>query len=169
LQEHHKWPFSAATNIAMGDIDSVAETDRIATAAALAAAHDMIEELPQGYDTLLDRTFKDGQDLSGGQWQRITAARGFYRDAPLLIMDEPSSALDPRAEDALFQALRGRQGRHTTILITHRLANVIHADRIFVLDRGAIVESGPHAELIERGGLYAELFRLQSAGYRSRN
>jgi ATP-binding cassette, subfamily B, bacterial len=165
LQEHHKWPFSAATNIAMGDITGTADRQRIEAAALLAAAHDMIEELPHGYDTLLDRTFKDGQDLSGGQWQRITAARAFLRDAPLLIMDEPSSALDPRAEDALFQALRGRQGRHTTILITHRLANIIHADRIFVLDRGVLVEAGTHAELMAADGSYAELFRLQAAGY----
>ena len=85
-------------------------SDRIEAAAARAVAHDMILELPHGYDTLLDRTFADGQDLSGGQWQRITAARGFLRDAELLIMDEPSSALDPRAEDALFQAIRDRQG-----------------------------------------------------------
>jgi ATP-binding cassette subfamily B protein len=166
-QDHHKWPFSAATNIAMGDIGSDACPSRIETAAGLAAAHDMIQELPHGYDTLLDRTFKDGQDLSGGQWQRITAARGFYRDAPLLIMDEPSSALDPRAEDALFQALRGRQGRQTTILITHRLANIIHADRIYVLHEGALTETGTHAELMTAGGRYAELFTLQAAGYRA--
>jgi ATP-binding cassette, subfamily B, bacterial len=165
LQEHHKWPFSAATNIAMGDIGTTADRQRIEAAAMLAAAHEMIEELPHGYDTLLDRTFKDGQDLSGGQWQRITAARAFLRDAPLLIMDEPSSALDPRAEDALFQALRGRQGRRTTILITHRLANIIHADRIFVMHHGVLVEAGTHAELTADDGLYAELFRLQAAGY----
>jgi len=138
---------------------------RIETAAAMAAAHDMIQELPHGYDTLLDRTFADGQDLSGGQWQRITAARAFYRDADLLIMDEPSSALDPRAEDTLFQAIRGRQGRRTTILITHRLANVIHADRIFVLHDGALVEQGTHAELLAVEGRYAQLFALQAAGY----
>ncbi|WP_246608068.1 ABC transporter ATP-binding protein [Paractinoplanes toevensis] len=166
-QDHHKWPFSAATNIAMGDIDAATDPGRIETAAALAAAHDMIEELPHGYDTLLDRTFKDGQDLSGGQWQRITAARGFYRDAPLLIMDEPSSALDPRAEDALFQALRSRQGRRTTILITHRLANIIHADRIYVMHLGALVEAGTHADLMAAGGRYAELFTLQAAGYQA--
>jgi ATP-binding cassette, subfamily B, bacterial len=164
-QDHHTWPFSAATNIAMGDIDAATDRGRIGNAAALAAAHDMIEELPYGYDTLLDRTFKDGQDLSGGQWQRITAARGFYRDAPLLIMDEPSSALDPRAEDALFQALRDRQGRSTTILITHRLANITHADRIYVMHLGALVEAGTHAELMAAGGRYAELFTLQAAGY----
>ncbi len=166
LQEHNKWPFSAATNIAMGDVDADVTPARIEAAALLAAAHEMIAELPHGYDTLLDRTFKEGQDLSGGQWQRITAARAFLRDAPLLIMDEPSSALDPRAEDALFRALRGRQGRHTTILITHRLANITHADQIFVMDRGALTESGTHHTLMAAGGLYAQLFTMQAAGYR---
>lgn len=127
----------------------------------------MIRDLPYGYETLLDRTFAKGQDLSGGQWQRITAARGFLRDAELLIMDEPSSALDPRAEDALFQAIRDRQGSTTTILITHRLANVRHADRIFVLHDGSLQESGSHDELLALGGRYAELFALQAAGYQS--
>src|SRR5581483_11634458 len=133
-QDFHKWPFSAATNIALGDITGDPRRDRIEAAAGRAVAHEMILELPHGYETLLDRTFADGQDLSGGQWQRITAARGFLRDAELLIMDEPSSALDPRAEHALFQAIRDRQGRATTILITHRLANVRHANVIHVLD-----------------------------------
>ncbi|GIE80646.1 multidrug ABC transporter permease [Actinoplanes philippinensis] len=167
LQDHNRWPFSAATNIAMGDVDAPADPRRIEAAAVRAAAHQMIEDLPHGYDTLLDRTFKDGQDLSGGQWQRITAARAFLRDAPLLIMDEPSSALDPRAEEALFRALRGRQGTHTTILITHRLANITHADQIFVLDRGALVESGTHHELMAADGLYAQLFTMQAAGYQA--
>ncbi|MGC5307467.1 ABC transporter ATP-binding protein [Micromonospora zamorensis] len=164
-QEYHKWPFTAATNIAIGDVDTEARQDLIEAAAARAVAHDMINELPHGYETLLDRTFARGQDLSGGQWQRITAARGFLRDAELLIMDEPSSALDPRAEDALFQAIRDRRGRATTILITHRLANVRHADRIFVLHHGRLVEAGTHDELVATGGRYAELFALQAAGY----
>lgn len=165
LQEHHKWPYTAATNIAMGDLDGDAEQARIENAARKAAAHETILALPHGYRTLLDRTFKEGHDLSGGQWQRITAARGFYRDADLLIMDEPSSALDPLAEDALFQAIRGRQGSRTTILITHRLANVIHADQIFVLHDGVLVERGSHAELMAADGRYAGLFRIQAAGY----
>ncbi|MFI5844123.1 ABC transporter ATP-binding protein [Catenuloplanes sp. NPDC051500] len=164
-QDYHKWPFTAATNIAVGDPEAVPDQGRIESAAQLAAAHHMIEELPHGYETLLDRTFAKGQDLSGGQWQRITAARGFLRDAELLIMDEPSSALDPRAEDALFQAIRDRQGRATTILITHRLANVRHADHIFVLDNGALVESGTHDTLMSAAGPYADLFTLQAAGY----
>jgi ATP-binding cassette subfamily B protein len=164
-QEHWKWPFTAATNIAIGDADGPPGQLRTETAAHRAVAHDMILELPKGYETLLDRTFADGQDLSGGQWQRIAAARGFYRDTELLIMDEPSSALDPRAEDALFQSIRDRQGQRTTILITHRLANVRHADRIFVLHEGRLTEAGSHAELIAAGGRYAELFALQSSGY----
>ncbi|WP_085066592.1 ABC transporter ATP-binding protein [Catenuloplanes japonicus] len=166
-QDYHKWPFTAATNIAVGDPEAEPDRHRIEAAAALAAAHRMIEDLPHGYETLLDRTFAKGQDLSGGQWQRITAARGFLRDAELLIMDEPSSALDPRAEDALFQAIRDRQGRATTILITHRLANVRHADHIFVLDDGTLIESGTHDELMRAAGRYADLFTLQAAGYRA--
>jgi ATP-binding cassette subfamily B protein len=164
-QDYHRWPFTAATNIALGDISGSTEQGRIEAAATRAVAHDMIHELPKGYETLLDRTFEGGQDLSGGQWQRITAARGFLRTADLLIMDEPSSALDPRAEYALFQAIRDRQGLATTILITHRLANVRHADRIYVLHKGALVESGSHAELIAAAGRYADLFRLQASGY----
>jgi ATP-binding cassette subfamily B protein len=166
-QEYHKWPFTAATNVALGDTEREPDSHRIEAAAARAAAHDMIVALPHGYETLLDRSFANGQDLSGGQWQRITAARGFYRTADLLIMDEPSSALDPRAEDALFQALRDRQGVATTILITHRLANVRHADRIFVLHEGRLVQSGSHDELMAAGGPYAELFTLQAAGYQA--
>ena len=166
-QEFHKWPFTAATNIALGDMSTEPSLDRIEEAAGRAVAHDMIRELPHGYDTLLDRTFADGQDLSGGQWQRITAARGFLRDADLLIMDEPSSALDPRAEDALFQTIRDRQGRSTTILITHRLANVRHADVIYVMDHGRLIESGSHDDLAAAGGLYAELFTLQASGYQN--
>jgi ATP-binding cassette subfamily B protein len=164
-QDYNKWPFTAATNIAIGDPEAEPEQARIEAAAARAVADEMIRELPHGYETLLDRTFAKGQDLSGGQWQRITAARGFLRDAELLIMDEPSSALDPRAEDALFQAIRDRQGRATTILITHRLANVRHADRIFVLHEGMVEESGHHDELMSAGGRYAELFTLQASGY----
>jgi ATP-binding cassette subfamily B protein len=166
-QEFHHWPFTAATNIAIGDIAAIPQRDRIHDAARRAAAHDMITDLPHGYDTLLDRTFKDGQDLSGGQWQRLTAARGFLRDAELLIMDEPSSALDPRAEDALFQAIRHRQGTSTTILITHRLANVRHADIIYVMENGRLTESGSHDQLMAAQGTYSELFTLQASGYQS--
>ncbi|MET8911488.1 ABC transporter ATP-binding protein [Micromonospora sp. NPDC004551] len=165
-QDWSKFPFTARQNIRVGRHDRPADRPGpgIEDAARDAAAHDMITELPFGYDTLLDRQFKDGQDLSGGQWQRLVAARGLYRDARLLICDEPSAALDARAEHALFQHLRRHPDR-AVVLITHRLANVRHADRIFVLDHGRIVQQGDHDELMAQEGLYRELFGLQAAGY----
>ena len=134
-QEWWKFPFTAAQNIRIGrhDRSPDAPGPTVEDAARSAAAHDMIDGLPFGYDTLLAREFKNGHDLSGGQWQRLVAARGLYRDARLLICDEPSAALDARAEHALFQHLRRRPDR-MVVLITHRLANVRHADQIFVMD-----------------------------------
>ncbi|MFI5833466.1 ABC transporter ATP-binding protein [Micromonospora sp. NPDC051300] len=164
-QDWWKFPFTAGQNIRVGRHDRTGRDGPTVEAAARdAAAHDMISELPFGYDTLLDRQFKNGQDLSGGQWQRLVAARGLYRDARLLICDEPSAALDARAEHALFQHLRRHPGR-TVVLITHRLANVRHADRIFVMDHGRLVQSGDYDTLMAADGPYRELFELQAAGY----
>jgi len=162
-QEYHKWPFTAATNIALGDADP--DTGRIEAAATRAVDHDMIIELPHGYETLLDQTFASGQDLSGGQWQRITAARGFYRTAQLLIMDEPSSALDPRRRrcpvpgdprppggghhDPDHPPTRQGPGRRPDLRAAPR----------------RLVEAGRHNDLITAGGRYADLFTLQAAGY----
>jgi ATP-binding cassette subfamily B protein len=108
---------------------------------------------------------KDGAELSGGQWQRIAAARGFYRTAPLLIMDEPTAALDARAEYALFTSLRTLARDRTVLIITHRLASVRHADRIYVLAHGKVAETGTHAELMALGGQYADLYTLQASQY----
>ncbi|MFE9913794.1 ABC transporter ATP-binding protein [Micromonospora sp. NPDC005553] len=165
-QEWWKFPFTAGQNIRVGRHDRPPDRSgpSVQEAARAAAAHDMIVGLPHGYDTLLDREFKDGHELSGGQWQRLVAARGLYRDAALLICDEPSAALDARAEHALFQHL-GRRPDRAVVLITHRLANVRHADRIFVLERGRLVQHGSHDELMTAGGLYRELFNLQASGY----
>ncbi|WP_229401759.1 ABC transporter ATP-binding protein [Micromonospora okii] len=165
-QDWWRFPFTAGQNIRIGRHDRGAghRGPSVEGAARAAAAHDMIMDLPFGYDTLLDREFKDGHDLSGGQWQRLVAARGLYRDAALLICDEPSAALDARAEHALFQHLRRRPDR-AVVLITHRLANVRHADQIFVMERGRLVQHGTHDELIAAEGLYQELFRLQASGY----
>src|SRR5262249_35812069 len=119
----------------------------------------------RGLDTLLDRQFVDGAELSGGQWQRIAVARGFYRSAPLLIMDEPTAALDARAEYALFASVRRRTPGRSILIITHRLASVRHCDRIYVLHGGRITEQGSHAELVALGGQYAELYALQASQY----
>jgi ATP-binding cassette subfamily B protein len=122
----------------------------------------MLDALPHGFDTVLSRLFAGGTDLSGGQWQRVALARSFYRDAPLLILDEPSAALDPRAEHELFSTLRDALRSRTALFISHRFSTVRGADRIYVLHEGEIVEQGTHDELVCRDGRYAELFRLQT-------
>ncbi|MGS2618745.1 ABC transporter ATP-binding protein [Micromonospora sp. LZ34] len=168
-QDWWRFPFTAGQNIRIGRHDRPPDRPgpSVREAARSAAADEMIDNLPYGYDTLLDREFKNGHDLSGGQWQRLVAARGLYRDAALLICDEPSAALDARAEHALFRHLRRHPDR-AVILITHRLANVRHADQIFVLDQGRLVQQGTHDELMAAGGLYRELFELQASGYLAR-
>ncbi|TMR07930.1 ATP-binding cassette domain-containing protein, partial [Nonomuraea zeae] len=156
-QDHTRWPLTARYNITMG-------TDKgepaLHAAAAVAGADEVIADLPHGYRTLLDRRFKDGHELSGGQWQRIAVARGFHRDADLLICDEPTAALDARAEHALFERIRNHSDGRTVLLITHRLASVRYADRIYVLDHGKITEQGDHATLMALDGLYADLYTL---------
>jgi ATP-binding cassette, subfamily B, bacterial len=166
-QDVLRWPFTARENVQVGDVERADPDGGRAVAAATAVGADaMIRALDHGYDTLLDLTFVGGQELSGGEWQRLAAARATFRDAPLLICDEPSAALDARAEHALFRQLRSRGGDRTTVLISHRLANVRHVDRIYVLHEGRLVEQGSHDELISAGGRYAELFTLQASGYR---
>ncbi|MEV7806261.1 ABC transporter ATP-binding protein [Microbispora sp. NPDC088329] len=163
-QDHTRWPLTARHNITMGMEKG---EDEVARAAEVAGADQVIAELPYGYRTLLDRRFKNGHELSGGQWQRIAVARGFYRDAPLLICDEPTAALDARAEHALFERIRRHADGRTVLLITHRLASVRYADRIYVLDHGKVREHGTHDELIALDGVYAELYNLQAEAYRT--
>ncbi|HVE95784.1 MAG TPA: ATP-binding cassette domain-containing protein, partial [Pseudonocardiaceae bacterium] len=179
LQNPVEWPMTAANNIRIGRLERP-DTDgnMLAAAAADSGTDAVVAELPNGWDTVLSRNFQNGHDLSGGQWQRISVARGLYRDAPLLVADEPTAAMDARAEHAVFQSLQSltragaavsngdRQGvTRTTVLITHRLANIRHADQIIVMDHGRITEQGTHGELMARGGGYAELFTLQAQAY----
>jgi ATP-binding cassette, subfamily B, bacterial len=161
-QDHANWPLTVRHNIAMG---RSADPARLAAAAAASGADTVIEGLPRGYDTLLARQFKDGAELSGGQWQRVAVARGFCRDAPLLIMDEPTAALDARAEATLFASVRRHAEGRSILIITHRLASVRHADRIYVLSDGQVIEQGGHGELMRLGGQYAELYQLQASQY----
>jgi ATP-binding cassette subfamily B protein/ATP-binding cassette subfamily C protein len=163
-QDCWRFPFTAQQNITIGRYERVDGSPSAQDAARLAGAHDMILGLPRGYATLLNREFKDGQELSGGEWQRLAAARAIYRAAAILIADEPSAALDARAEHALFRQLRSHPDR-AVVLITHRLANVRHADHIYVLHHGRLVEHGTHRQLMATGGRYAELFTLQASGY----
>ncbi|MFC5065600.1 ABC transporter ATP-binding protein [Actinomycetospora atypica] len=166
LQEPLRWPMTAANNIRIGRLTRDDE-DAYDDALHRSGARDVLLGLPQGEATVLSREFQRGRDLSGGQWQRIAVARGLYRDAPLVVADEPTAALDARAEHGVFTALHelaaGRD--RVTVLVTHRLANIRSADRIVVMDRGRIVEEGTHEALMETDGLYAELFRLQGSAY----
>ncbi|GII76551.1 multidrug ABC transporter permease [Sphaerisporangium rufum] len=161
-QDHTRWPLTARDNITMG---LRRPEPALTSAAEVAGADQVVAELPHGYRTLLDRRFKDGHEPSGGQWQRIAVARGFYRDAPLLICDEPTAALDARAEHALFERVRRYADGRTVLLITHRLASVRYADRIYVLDHGRVIEQGTHDELMAGDGVYAELYNLQARAY----
>ena len=125
----------------------------------------MITKLPSGYDTLLGPEFLGGVDLSVGQWQRMALARAFFRNAPFVILDEPTASLDARAEHELFERIRSLLEDRTVLLISHRFSSVRTADRIYVLHEGRVVEDGTHQDLMARNGRYAEMFRLQAAAY----
>jgi ATP-binding cassette subfamily B protein len=143
---------------------SAAPTDeRVRSSVAEAGAQDVVADLPRGLDTLLARGFSGGHELSGGQWQRLGIARAAYRRGHILIVDEPTAALDARAELEVFEKIRALAGTgQTVILITHGLASVRHADLVHVLDQGRLVESGTPEELLATGGVYAELYSLQA-------
>jgi ATP-binding cassette subfamily B protein len=168
MQEPTRWPLSARANIAIGRYERPAAQPDVEVAARQGDAHGFITELARGYDTLLSRHFTDGADLSGGQWQRLAVSRAFYRDAALLICDEPTANLDARAEHQVYLRLRELAAGRTVVLITHRLASVREADRIYVMDHGAVTEEGEHDELMALGGTYATLFTLQASAYQER-
>jgi ATP-binding cassette subfamily B protein len=162
-QQPIHWPRSAKDNVRLGRHTRVdPNSDALIEAAKGSRALEVIEGLPQGWETLLSREFKGGQDLSAGQWQRLAVARGLYRDAPVVIWDEPTAPLDAKAEHAVYESLRKLASNRTVILITHRLASIRNADRIFFLDRGMLIEQGDHDELLQMNGRYAELYRLQT-------
>lgn len=165
FQDFIRYQLTARENIGFGRVENVADNDAIIRAAKQAGAHDYVAALSSGYETTLSRMFDGGQDLSGGQWQRVAIARAFYRDAPFVILDEPTAALDPRAEHALFEALRDLLAERTVLFISHRLSTVRSADRIYVVHEGEIIEHGTHDELMSLQGRYAELFSLQAAEY----
>ncbi|MEW2314844.1 ABC transporter ATP-binding protein [Streptomyces bauhiniae] len=165
-QDFKRWPFTARVNVAVGRSSVPMTEERLAAAVAEAGAEEVVEGLPRGLDTLLARNFTGGHELSGGQWQRLGIARAAYRRGGILIVDEPTAALDARAELAVFEKIRALAGSgQTVVLITHRLASVRHADLVHVLERGRLVESGSPEELLARGGVYAELYALQAGQF----
>jgi ATP-binding cassette, subfamily B, bacterial len=166
FQDFVQYPsLTAAENIGIGLPAKMGDQAAIVEAAQRAGAHEAIEALPKGYDTVMSRQF-GGADLSTGQWQRVALARAFLRDAPLVVLDEPTAALDPRAERDLFEAVASLYESRSALLISHRLSSVRFAHRICVLAGGRITESGTHEDLLAAGGAYAELFELQARSYR---
>ncbi|MEU3855799.1 ABC transporter ATP-binding protein [Streptomyces sp. NPDC028722] len=162
-QDFKRWPFTARVNVAVGRSGAPMTEERLAMSVAEAGAADVVADLPRGLDTLLARNFSGGHELSGGQWQRLGIARAAYRRGSILIVDEPTAALDARAELEVFEKIRALAGGgQTVVLITHRLASVRHADLVHVLEHGRLVESGTPEQLLARGGVYAELYTLQA-------
>ena len=149
----------------MGRWERANDDDAVRNAAASSGADAFLRALPHGYGTYLGPQFWGGSDLSGGQWQRVALARAFFRDAELVILDEPTASLDPRAEAALFSAVRELFAGRSVLLISHRFATVRLADHIYVLEHGHVVEHGDHEKLMAANGLYAELFTLQASAF----
>lgn len=165
FQDYLQYHLTALDNIEFGRLDRQGTLDDAIASARQAGADAFLDRLPDGYHTRLGLQFHGGHELSVGQWQRLALARAFYREGSFLILDEPTASLDPRAERDLFVQMRKLSQGRSVLLISHRFSSVRSADRIYVLDQGRIVESGTHAELIARDGLYAELFNLQAAAY----
>jgi ATP-binding cassette subfamily B protein len=166
FQDYVTYFLSARENIGVGRVGDIENQELVISAARKSGADDVIERLPDGYDTMLGRWFNKGTQLSGGEWQKVALARAFIRDAGILILDEPTSSLDARAEYEVFTHFRTLTGGKTAIFISHRFSTVRRADRIFVLENGRIIENGSHEQLMDLNGHYAELFNLQAEAYR---
>jgi len=165
FQDFMLYNLTAGENIRLGNIDSEKPDERIKSAAVNTGVHELISNLPNGYDTVIGNLFDDSRELSWGEWQKIALARALFRDSPVLILDEPSSSLDADTEFDIFSRFREIVKGRTSILISHRFTNVSLADRIIVLDKGSVAETGTHDELMKKGGIYFKMFTKQSSRF----
>jgi ATP-binding cassette subfamily B protein len=166
FQDFMRYDMTAWENIAMGQISELKNMARIELAAKKSLAESVVAKLPGGYEQMLGRRFETGVDLSGGEWQRVALARAYLRDAQLLVLDEPTAALDAKSEHEVFERFAELTKGKMALLISHRFSTVKMADRIVVLEKGQIAEEGRHEELMARGGRYAAMFEMQAASYR---
>jgi len=166
FQDFVRYDFLLKENIAVGNIGRIEDQPAIRTAAERSLADSVVQRVTGGFEQMLGKRFEGGVDLSGGEWQKVALARAYMRDAQLLILDEPTAALDARAEYEVFLRFSELTKGRMAVLISHRFSTVRMADRILVLKGGELVEQGTHEALLSRGGLYSELFQLQAAGYR---
>jgi len=166
FQDFMRYEMTARENLAVGKIEDLANSARLRDAAHKSQADEVIARLPHAYEQMLGRRFEGGVDLSGGEWQKMALARAYLRDAQILILDEPTAALDARSEFEVFRRFADLTAGKMALFISHRFSTVRMADRIVVLENGAIAEQGSHQQLVNRGGLYAEMFEMQAASYR---
>ena len=166
FQDYGRYQETAYTNIGYGSLDDIGDKERVREASRKSGAHGVIEDLPDGYQTQLGRWFRDGVNISIGEWQKIALARGFMREAQLLILDEPTSSLDVQSEHEVFERFRDLTTDKMAILISHRFTTVRMADNIIVIDDGKIIEQGTHEALVALGGRYSVLFNMQAQAYR---
>ena len=165
FQDFGRYQMNVKSNIAVSDVHNTHPLDAHEAAAKMAGVNDYVDELPKGFDTQLGRWFDEGEELSGGQWQKIALARSYYRDAPVIILDEPTAALDPESEYEIYKRVRSFTDDCITFLISHRLASMRLADKVLVLSEGSVVEQGNHSQLMQIGGEYRKQFDLQAEGY----
>jgi ATP-binding cassette subfamily B protein len=166
FQDFIKYQFTFKENVTFGDLGQQHNLQALQDAIKKSGADSFLSHLPKGTEQIVGKTFNEGVDLSGGQWQKLALARAFFRDAPILILDEPTSAIDAKAEYEIFEKVQNLQKDKTVIIISHRFSTVRNADRILVLDEGKIIEEGSHNKLMKKQGLYAELFEIQAKGYK---
>jgi ATP-binding cassette subfamily B protein len=166
FQDFMRYEMTARDNIAVGRVEEIDNLELLQTAARKSMADSTLARLPQRYEQMLGRRFDQGVDLSGGEWQKVALARAYLRNAQLLILDEPTAALDARSEFEVFRRFSELTAGKTALLISHRFSTVRMADRIVVLDNGRIIEDGSHDQLASLGGRYAEMFEMQASSYR---
>jgi ATP-binding cassette subfamily B protein len=167
FQDYARYFLTLRENITFGNVGRWEETSRdtLEKILKLSKGEELFSRLPKGFDQKLGRWFEGGVELSGGQWQKVAIARAIYRDAPVLILDEPTSSIDADAEAEIFSNLHEIYKQKNLIFISHRFSTVRQADKIVVLEAGTVVESGTHEELLQKGGLYSSFFQLQKSGY----